>query len=220
MTSNITFNDFADESILDFDSRIPQEGWYQPAENIRSQFEAVRADGNWTLSIFDSDIDGMKGTLLDWKLYFDVGYCSEGVYWKKLSTNSNSCEESILYDGKVETKNCTNDCGRHKNTKEVFYPRHSHTALAINNDVFVVGGNAHQAMSEIWRFNYDTRTWVHLHDNLKRPKFYGQVASLTPFGIIMFGGIHYGLRETVIIEKTLFYDVLDENESLLDTAFK
>lgn len=157
--------------------------------------------------------------MLDWKLHFDLDYCTEGLRWSKLSTNSNSCEETTITDGKILNNNC-NDCGKHIIPKEVFTPRYSHTAVAVGNDVFVIGGYAHGVMSEIWRFNYDTRDWVQLHDNLKRSKSYGQAATLTPFGMIAIGGIRNTLVGTSFIDKVFVYDVLNENETTIDIDFE
>ena len=217
---NITFTDSADKSILDYSSRIPKEGIFQPAENLGSHFEGSPTNGQWVLSIFDSNIDQMKGTLINWKLHFDVTYCNEGIHWSKLSTNSNSCGDTIINDGKSENRNCSDDCGRHEITREIFYPRHSHTAIAVENDVFVIGGYAHGIMSEIWRFNYKTKDWIQLKNSLERPKFYGQTAILTPFGMVTIGGIRNGVFGTTFAKRAYFYDILNETESDLDVNFK
>lgn len=216
---NITLSDSADESILDYGSKIPNKGHFQPAQHLGSHFVGSPTDGQWVLSIFDSTIDQMKGTLINWKLHFDATYCDEGIHWSKLSTNSNSCENTIITNGKSENRNCSDDCGRHEITREIFHPRYSHTAIAVGNDVFVIGGYAHGIMSEIWRFNYATKDWIQLNDSLNRPKFHGQTAVLTPFGMITIGGIRNGILGAMFTKRAFLYDVLNETEAKLDVNF-
>lgn len=220
MTSNVTFTDHAHESMLDYSTRIPHEGEFKAAENMKRHFEGSQTNGAWVLSIYDRDIDNMSGTLLGWKLHMNVHYCSEGVQWTKLSNNSNSCEETIITDGKAENRICKNDCKRHTDLKEVFYPRYGHTSVAIGNDMFIIGGNSHQVMTEIWRFNYEMRYWIQLHSSLKRPNFYGQVACLTPYGMIAVGGIRNTLHGTSMINNILLYDVMNETEIDLNISFE
>ena len=220
LVSNITFTDDAIKSILDYSSQIPQNGTFEAAENIKSHFGGTPVNGQWLLSIFDQHIDDTIGRLLDWKLHFQVEHCSEDILWNKLSTNSNSCEESMIVDGYIEYKNCTSDCGRHLFQNEEFKPRYSHTSIAIGNNVFVLGGHSHTVMSEIWRFNYESKDWVQLHYNKKRQKFHGQAAALTPFGMITIGGFRNGISNTSFTNSALIYDVFDQTETIIDVQFK
>lgn len=173
-------------------------------------------NGRWKLSIFDDVIDQLTGKLLDWKLYFEVDYCSDGIQWSKLSTNSNSCERATIKNGEVISSSCNGDCGRHEIVNEMFTPRHSHTAIAVGNDVFVIGGHAHGIKQEIWRFNYEDRNWVQLHNSLERPKSYGQIATLTPYGMVAIGGLRNGVIGTSFTDKVFIYDILNETETVVD----
>ena len=157
---------------------------------------------------------------MDWKLHFNVDYCTEGIHWSKISTTSNSCEKTSIYDGNIVNSNCNDDCGRHSITRDYFKPRYLHTAVAVDNDVFVIGGYAHGVMAEIWRFNYETRNWVQLNNTLFKPKSYGQAATLTPYGMVAIGGIRNGVEGTSFMDKMFIYNVLNETEIVIDIDLK
>ncbi len=219
MRTNITFSDDADASILDFSSQIPQEGTYRPAEYLGSHFADDVVNGHWVLTIFDSILDKSFGTLLDWNLNFEVKYCTDGISWTKLSTNSNSCQEATITNGKQVNSAC-NYCGRHPKTEETFTPRHSHTSIGVGNDIFVIGGYDQGMKSEIWRFTYSTRKWTQLHDSLTRPNSIGKVGALTPYGIITIGGIRTEISASTLDKDVYVYDVLDRSEKRLEVEFK
>ena len=219
ISANITFSDEADASILDFSAQIPPKGTFRPAENLKSHFGDEIVNGQWVLTIFDSTIDEKVGTLLDWKLNLNVKYCTDGISWTKLSTNSNSCEEATLVNGRQVNSAC-NYRGRHPKAEGTFTPRHSHTSIGVGNDVFVIGGYDQGMKSEIWRFTYSTRKWIQLHDSLTRPNSIGKAGALTPYGIISIGGIKTGASLSTFDNEVYIYDVLDRNEKRLHIEFK
>jgi hypothetical protein len=215
MISNITFSDKDGKSILDFSSKLPEKGTYKAAEPMRSYFENKLVNAQWILAIFDKSTDQNQGKLLDWKLHFDVDHCTEGIKWKKLSTNSNSCEETTIAHGKSKNINCFGECNRHDIIAETFLPRHSHTAIAIHNDVYVFGGNSHGIISEVWRFEYDKRLWVQLNANMRRRRFNGHISSLTPYGMITIGGIRHSVDNVFFTKNIFLYDVVKESETTM-----
>lgn len=219
MNINITFSDKADSSILNHSSQIPRNGKYRPAENLDSHFGRDPVNGYWMLTIFDGVIDEQIGTLLEWNMNLKVDYCSEGISWTKLSVNSNSCQEATISNGTLIKGDCYH-CGRHPTMEEQFTPLHSHTSIAVGNDVFVVGGYNLGVKSEIWRFTYSTRKWVQLHDSLSRPNTIGQVASLTPLGMVTIGGMRTGLVDSPFQTEIILYDVLERTQERLQVEFK
>ena len=219
MQSKITFSDEADRSILDFSSLTPREGSYRPAEDLRSHFYNNMVNGHWVLTIFDAIMDEQVGSLIDWKLNFELDYCSEDISWTKLSTNSNLCEQATIQNGKLVNNAC-NYFGRHRDKEDTFTPRHSHTSIAVGNDVFVVGGYDQGFKSEIWRFTYSTKTWVQLHDSLKRPDSIGQFGALTPYGLVLLGGIRTGISDSSLEKDIYIYNVLDRSQERVKVEFK
>ena len=151
--SNITFSDNAQDAILNRSYRLPASGVFRPAETLASSFVGKTVNGQWTLEIYESSLDGIPGTLLDWKIDFDLDYCYEGILWSKLSAKSNSCERASVVKGKLVTQ-CPESCERHTRIiaeKELFTPRYLHSSVAVGNNVYVMGGYAHTYINEIWR---------------------------------------------------------------------
>ena len=175
------------------------------------------------MSIHESQIDGLNGMLLDWKIHFEVEYCTENIQWSKLSSSSNTCEQAFLSKGKLNFSSCpewyVNDDEDHHaspQTTTTFTPRHLHTGVAVGDNVFVIGGYAHKRLEETWRFDYTSRKWTQLHGVHKRPLWHGQMAALTPFGMITHGGMKE-VGQSQMEEKVLLYNPINRKLSLVET---
>ena len=217
--TNITFSDSAYTSILSHSHIPPSTGRFKPAEELTSSFGGAKVNGEWTLSILESQRDAFNGVLLDWKIHFEIEYCTESIQWSKLSTHSNSCEQSFVSNGKLQFSSCPESCNNEDHSlfqKEIFKPRHLHTGMAVGNNVFVVGGFAHKQLEETWRFDYTSRKWTQLHGVHKRPLWHGQMAALTPFGMITHGGMKE-VGQSQLEEQMLLYNPIDRNLSIIET---
>ena len=215
----MTFSDSAKISILSQSHFPPSNGSFQPAEELTSSFQGGKVNGEWTLGIHESQIDSMNGRLLDWKLHFEVEYCTENIQWSKLSSLSNSCERSFLVNGKLDMSSCPKsfDDNDHASLqREIFTPRHLHTAIGARDNIYVIGGYAHRTVEETWKFNYKSRQWTQLYGVHKRPRWHGQMATLTPFGMITHGGMK-GEGQSKLEEKMFLYNPLNKQISVLKT---
>jgi len=86
-----------------------------------------------------------------------------------------------------------------------FTPRYHHTAIAVQNDVFIFGGYYKMKLQDTWRFNYRTRTFTKLNSSSSaRQRWNGQAAVLTPFGIVAFGGIKLDMNGFPALEHEIF----------------
>ena len=221
--TNLTFSDSASISILTQSHFPPSNGSFQPAEQLASSFQGVKVNGEWTIGIHESQIDNMNGRLLNLRLHFEVEYCTEGIQWSKLSALSNSCEQSFLVNGKLNMSSCPQSFYNNKDhvslENEIFTPRHLHTAIGARGSIYVIGGYAHRKVEETWQFNYKTRKWTQLHGVHKRPRWYGQMAALTPFGMITYGGIKSD-GQSQLEDKMFLFNPLNKTLSVLKTESK
>lgn len=99
-----------------------------------------------------------------------------------------------------------------------FSPRYHHTAIAVNDDVFVFGGYSVQRLHDTWRFNYIDRTWTILNGYKSLTKRWnGQSAAITPFGIVTYGGLKINSDGMTSVEhEMLLYNVLNKTRTKLD----
>lgn len=227
----ISFSDAADATILDHSFIHASSGTFKPVEDFESHFKGELANGQWTLAIHDdkvADNTSTAGILYDWTLNLDMDHCDEGIRWSKLSSNNTSCERgTVVAGGELNhLQHCPHEWWhKHPNITHsnniVFTPRYLHSAIAIGNDIYVVGGFAHGDIPETWRFNYASRTWIQLHGVHKTKMKYGQSAVLTPYGVIAFGGLTEGggegtTNDTSLLDDTsYFYNVVTEEKTKL-----
>jgi hypothetical protein len=192
----------------------------QPAEEIKSHFMGLTSDGQWTLAIYDRILDNATGILYDWELDMNVEPCEENIHWSNLSHQSNSCEVGNIAAGELQMQECpkTGDSyvqryPERASSNNVFTPRYSHSAIAIRDNIYVLGGFAHGNVPETWRFNYSSKKWTRLHGVHSKKMKFGQTSVLSPYGVIAFGG----LAETEERSFTYFYDVVTEKMSKLES---
>lgn len=175
-TLDLLLHDGAQEWVLSY-ATIPEGGGsFRPANSLLDTFKSFPIDGEWMISIamapslrYPEKIHH-GAQLLQWKLVFDAKPCTPGrARWKKLL-----------------------------NPPPKFLPRRLHSAIAVDNSIFITGGYAKQLLNDLWRYDYDTDTWVELKYSSSSsfwrrggpwPINHGQVSVLGPFGLLSFGGI-------------------------------
>ena len=226
VNTTIEFDDTAEILFINHDWVNISSNLIQPAETLGSHFEGAKTDGQWTLAIYDKVLDGVKGYLHGWEIKMDVEYCEEKISWKHLASSENSCELGSLEEGgrqKLKLLECpsTGHASMYSHplqasSNNIFTPRYSLSAIALHDDIFVFGGFDTDFISETWRFNYASQDWIRLHgfqiDKFNR----GQVATLTPYGVIAIGGTsEKEEREENLIR---LYDVITQKISELEST--
>ena len=211
-TDDSTFS-FMDQSFVNSSSIS-----VRPAEELKN-YKDSKADGLWTLGIYDKILDHSKGILYDWELHMDTELCEESVQWSKLSDSTNSCEFGKIAGGELSIFGCPQEGSSYvqrfpdqATSNHVFTPRYSHSAIAVRDDVYVIGGLAHGDTPETWRFSYLSKRWTKLHAEQRDMAIFGQAAVLTPYGMVAFGGLEERKGET---NATYFYDIATEKTSKL-----
>lgn len=146
--------------------------------------------------MYDSEVDGKRGTLTDWKLHVDVQPCRDELTWTKI--HGPSCEKAIVVSD--ESGQAIHKCIIDKNGTSVPLsqtelstplPRYAHTAINVDDNVFVMGGFSERNLIDIWRYNYIENTW-HLLKESQYPisTIAGRTAMIVPWGMIGFGGLY------------------------------
>ncbi len=167
---DISLSDSAGEWVLSH-ATIPETGSFRPANSLMDTFYKMPILGEWKISIALAqpvypEKENRDARLLQWELTFDVKSCATSrPLWRKLSNPPNK-----------------------------FSPRRLHTAVAVDNSIFITGGFAIHRLNDLWRYDYDSNTWVELNPASlslrgRWPINHGQVSVLGPFGLLAFGGI-------------------------------
>ena len=169
-------------------SALPKEGTYRPASSLKALFQGRPVDGEWTLTISTSKSLVDYAASLQWKLYIQTKSCTPRVKWERLSVPPS------------------------------FQPRHGHTAVAIDNSIFISGGFAQRRLNDLWRFDYlSNNTWTKLNTSPplgNHPAIHRQAAVLGPWGLLNYGGLKQrnGTRPNKVISdlsiQHLFKDEL------------
>ena len=163
---DLRLSDGADEWVMD-KSRLPTKGTFRPASSLFDTFGGIPFEGNWSVTIAQSERSDWGGkhynaTLVGWELGFVTKPCHPSAKWTKLEVPTD------------------------------FKPRQLHTAVAVEDSVFVAGGLSHQHLDDVWRYDIDLSRWVELKSAPSEGKspWHGQAGMLTPGGaVIAFGGI-------------------------------
>jgi len=167
---HLLFSDDAEESVLSR-SRLPNKGTYRPASgSLKETFQRLAVDGEWKLTISTSKSSVVNyytngsSSLLDWKLHLQTCSCTPRVKWERILSVPSS-----------------------------FQPRYGHTAIAINDSIFIYGGFAQHRLNDLWRFDYLTNSWTSLTaapEALRNhPAIQRQQAVLGPWGLLNYGGL-------------------------------
>jgi hypothetical protein len=168
-------SDDADDWVLSHAS-IPKSGTFRPASSLGATFGGLPFDGEWKISISMAPPvyypEESHGRLLDWELAIDAKPCAAArPRWQKLPSPPSG-----------------------------FSPRRLHTAVAVGNSIFIFGGFAKRRLDDMWRFDFDTKSWTDLTQHavvdhgLQLP-LYGKASFLGPFGLLTYGGMaKYGTQ--------------------------
>ncbi|EJK67167.1 hypothetical protein THAOC_11836, partial [Thalassiosira oceanica] len=163
---DLRLSDGADEWILD-GLKFPMKGTFRPANSLFGTFRGIPLEGTWSVAIAQSeklDLGGKhdNSTLVGWELSFVTKPCYPSAKWTTLEVPTD------------------------------FKPRRLHTAVAVEDSVFVVGGVSNQYLEDVWRYDRVLSRWVELKSapsEGKSPR-HGQAGMLTPGGaVIAFGGL-------------------------------
>lgn len=171
---DLLLSDDAEEWVLSYASI--HSGTFRPASSLVATFGGLPIDGEWKLTIsMAQPVDYPEeyhGRLFYWELQIDAKPCAvDRPRWQKLPSPPSD-----------------------------FSPRRLHTAVAVENSIFITGGYATRRLSDMWRFDFDTNTWTDLTDvtgveNGRYLPLYGQATLLGPFGLLAYGGMaKYGTR--------------------------
>jgi len=170
---------------------IPTSGTFRPADSLMQTFGGLPVDGDWTLSIGMSQPtypEVYEGALIDWKVIVDVKSCSARPKWQKLASPPST-----------------------------FEPRRLHTAIAVDNSIFISGGFAQGRLTDLWRFDYDTNTWTELRSQGVAWPMYGQAVYIGEFGLLSYGGLApYGPRTPG--EDLWLWDIFEDEWTSLPIA--
>lgn len=208
-TVNLTFSDEAEMSIVDFDFLPVKSESLQPTDSLLNQFTNTKVNGNWTLSIYDKLSDGITGKLIDWKLKVDVKQCTEGAHWKRLSANN--CGDN---DFASKHNTCKIDFSMAENGVEFdsFTPRYLHTAIAVDNDVFILGGFNGEVLDDAWKFHYHSKSWIQLQVAAEGTNHNFKSTVLSPWGLFSFGRENKSIGYDTIYHYDITLDVWSEHE--------
>ena len=159
---NLVFTDDSHYDSVLSRASTPTSGTFRPADSLMQTFGGL--DGDWKISIGISQPihpEVYEGTLNDWKVIVDVKPCSTHPRWEKLAS-----------------------------PPLAFEPRRLHTAIAVDNSIFISGGFAQGRLTDMWRFDYDDNSWTELnsHQGVAWP-MYGQAAYIGEFGLLSYGGL-------------------------------
>lgn len=166
---DLLFSGDAKDWVLSY-ANIPETGSFRPANSLMDTFDNIPIHGEWRISIAMAQLEYAEenngSRLLQWEITFDAKSCAPGrPRWKRLP-----------------------------NPPPSFAPRRMHTAVAVDNSIFISGGFADRHLHDLWRFDYDSHTWVELSQvspSVRGPRAmnHGQVSVLGPFGLLSFGGL-------------------------------
>ena len=159
-----TFSDDVVESLLAHPA-LPS-GTFRPASSL-SVYKGLSMAGEWTISIARSQTRhnmANNALLVEWKLHVDVQPCVAVARWKML-------EPAFSIP-----------------------PRHDHSAVAVGNSVYIRGGHSSGLLNDMWRLDVEeTLTWTELKPPTTQKKLWprqqGQATLLTPFGLLLYGGV-------------------------------
>ena len=118
----------------------------------------MKVNGEWTLEVYDSEVDGIGGTLDEFKIHFKVKPCIEKFSWTEIS--SRECRQSyssggsgsgLVYEGCGGSNSAIR--GGSLSSSAGPTPRFRHSAIAIENILYVIGGEGGGQLTDIWRYD-------------------------------------------------------------------
>ena len=161
---NLLFSDDGKESVLSY-AGIPADGEFRPASSLMETFSGMPVNGDWRLAIAQSQptrFEEYHGKLMHWELLIDTKPCFAKAKWDQLPMPPST-----------------------------FKPRRLHSAVAVDNSIFIAGGFAERRLNDLWRFDYEFNSWTQLNSAVLQHSWplNEQVALLSPFGVLGYGGI-------------------------------
>ena len=153
----------------------------------------MKVNGEWTLEVYDSEVDWIGGTLDEFKIHFKVKPCIEKFAWTEIS--SRECTQSyssggsgsgLVYEGCGGSNSAIR--GGSLSSSAGPTPRFRHSAVAIENILYVIGGEGGGQLTDIWRYHKSSDDWLELNADVQTPSWYGRQLALTPYGLLGFGG--------------------------------
>jgi len=164
-------------------------GQWGPIDSLDDRFAGTIGDGEWTLEVYDKNVDGAGGVVHDWSLEFVMSECSERrEQWTDLSTRD--CERSWFDEasGGVTYGKGTGACPDPSvGTGPV--ARWMHTTVAVKNVLYVMGGNNGGKLDDVWAYEKGAGTWKQMVGAFENPTWIGRSVSLSRWGAFGFGGL-------------------------------
>ena len=212
-------------------SETPWTGSHRSLDGLKEKFAGMKVNGEWTLEVYDSDVDGIGGTLDGFKIHFKVRAwhfsrqaltgrlllyfkltlhllciacscvvatqvkpCESKFVWTEISSRackqsyvSGQAGSSVVYDG-CGGGNVNAIAGGSASSSAGPSPRFRHGSLVLGNTLYVSGGDGGSRLGDIWRYDKTSDNWVELNAVVETPMWSGRSLSLTPYGLMGFGG--------------------------------
>ena len=165
----LTFSDTFTTTLEDYDGDL--SGDFVPLERL-SVYNNLPAGGDWTLRVYDSDVDGLVGTLHSWDIEFTMEKCTPEYTWEQITVSTG--------------------------TPPV---RFEHSSLAVDTSMFVYGGRNEKPLHDLYRLDYTgTSTgsaWTTLAPLPRTTSRTGALWLLTPYQLLRTGGLIQSSRRTL-----------------------
>jgi len=160
-----TFDDDAINGVYE-GAFSPFAGIFRPIDKL-DVFNGIPVNGDWTIAIYDKEVDGIEGILHEWSLTFVMERCSPSYPWLEVYVAPWSRLPS---------------------------PRYGHVAVPYGTSIFIFGGQNDRILDDLWRFDYFDREYREIDvapfGAMHTMARYGQALLVTPWAILSHGGLH------------------------------
>ncbi|GMH79973.1 hypothetical protein TL16_g08344 [Triparma laevis f. inornata] len=190
---------FSDDGEFSVNGEFMSAPWsretVRAVDSLNDKFAGSMANGEWTLEVYDPEVDGVVGNLVDWKLHFIMSPCVAKAVWTSKTTRV--CAHSHFSEGEgggIVYRGCTGSdtaiVGGSVSASAGPSPRFQHSSVQIKNVLYIMGGSNGNLLDDIWRYDKSASTWVQLKGAVEPPVVFGRSLSLTPWGMLAFGGLN------------------------------
>ena len=159
----MVFTDKAENTLMGYDGDI--QGTFRPVEPL-AIFKNLPAAGEWTLMLYDREVDGNVGVLESWDVEFTMEKCTPTYSWTNIGSSVTGTGPSKRFE---------------------------HTAIVVDNSMFVYGGRADEYLYDMFRLDYVAggvgSKWITLAPAPYTRNRIGRSSVLTPFQMLDFGGL-------------------------------
>lgn len=157
---NLVNTIFDDAAAVDINSCCPSpfSGSFQPVDKL-SQFLDIPATGQWTLQIYDKNLNNIEGTLLNWQVseqFMIASLLNDPSHSIQLSFSYSPCTSTYTW-AKVNPTNGGPST------------RYGSTSVALNNVIYVFGGFSNQRLTDLWAYFINQNSWKQLTPVNKDP---------------------------------------------------